>query len=98
MFKCQGDQKTGKDKPDQIEHKREEKSITAIASKDHNEVFIIGEENYVNSACDGYSWIVDSGASFHITPDGSYFSSYQNGDFGTVKMRNQVSLKNYWCR
>jgi len=46
LFKCQGDQKTGKDKPDQIEHKREEKIITATTSQDHNKVFLIGKANY----------------------------------------------------
>ena len=89
------DQKAGKVKPDEIEHRREEKSITAVASQDHNEVFLIREENYVNLACDGCSWIVDSGASFHVTPHENYFSSYQNGDFGIVKMGNQVS-SNRW--
>ena len=56
-------------------------------------MFLIGEENYVNLACDDYSWIVDSGASFHVTPYGNYFSSYQNGDFRIVKMGNQVTSK-----
>jgi len=56
-------------------------------------VFLIGEENYINLAHDDCSWIVDWGASSHVTPHGNYFSSYQNGDFGIVKMRNQVSSK-----
>ena len=34
------------------------------------------------------SWIVDSGASFHVTSRADYFSSYVHGDFGHVRMRN----------
>jgi len=56
-------------------------------------VFLIREENYVNLACDDGSWIVDSCGSFHVTPHENYFSSYQNGDFGIVKMGNQLSSK-----
>jgi len=66
------DQKARKVKPNQNEHRREEKSITAIASQDHIEVFRIGEQNYVNLACDDCSWIVESRASFHVTLHGNY--------------------------
>ena len=27
-------------------------------------------------------WVVDSGASFHATPDRKYFQEYVQGDFG----------------
>ena len=30
------------------------------------------------------SWVVDSGASFHATPDKKYFHHYVQGDFGQV--------------
>ncbi len=32
---------------------------------------------------------VDSGASFHVTPYESFFSSYRSGDFGNVQMGNR---------
>ena len=40
----------GQVKPNQIKHKREEKSITVVTSQGQNEVFLIVEENYVNLA------------------------------------------------
>lgn len=33
-------------------------------------------------------WVVNSGASYHCIPKKEYFSTYQVGDFGTVKMGN----------
>jgi len=39
----------------QIKHRREKKSITVVTSQDHNEMFPIGEENYVNLACNDCS-------------------------------------------
>ncbi len=32
------------------------------------------------------SWVVDSGASFHATPDKKYFHDYVQGDFGEVHL------------
>jgi len=95
-FDCQNfkrDQKVEKVKTNQIERIREEKGITTVVSQDYNEFFLIGEENYVNLARDDCSWIVDSSDSLHVTPHGNYFSPYQNGDFGIVKMGNKVSSK-----
>jgi len=87
------DQKVGKVKPDQIRHKKEDKSITTIEAKDDNDVFLVGEGNYLNLAYDDYSWIVDSGVAFHVTPHKYFLSPYHGGDFGKVKMENQVSRK-----
>ena len=39
-------------KPDQIEHKKEDKSTTVVAAADENDVFFIGEQNYLNLAYD----------------------------------------------
>ena len=64
------DQKAGKVKADQIEHKKEDKSVTVVAAKDDNEVFLIEQENYLNLAYDDCQWIVDSGAAFHVTTVG----------------------------
>ncbi|GAA0155424.1 hypothetical protein LIER_38084 [Lithospermum erythrorhizon] len=33
-------------------------------------------------------WIIDSGASFHVTPHKNFFYSYEEGDYGVVKMGN----------
>jgi len=33
-------------------------------------------------------WIIDSGATLHITPRNEFFTSYTSGDFGMLKMGN----------
>ena len=88
------DQKANNVKPDQVSpmKKQEEKNTTAVVSKE-DLLYLVGEGNILNIACDDSSWIVDSGASFHVTPHGSFFSSYQSGDFGTVQMGNQDRSK-----
>ena len=48
------DQKARKVIQDQIEHKREDKKTTT-AVKDDNDVFLIGEENYLNLVDDDYT-------------------------------------------
>ena len=37
------------------------------------------------------SWVVDSGASFHITSHKEYFTSYTSGVTGQVRMGNSGS-------
>ncbi|KAK4415231.1 Retrovirus-related Pol polyprotein from transposon TNT 1-94 [Sesamum alatum] len=88
------DQKNGTVKADTIDlKKKDEKNTTVVATNELDDVFLIGEDKYLNIANDGCSWIVDSGAPFHVTPHQEFFSSYQDGDFGTVKMGNQISTK-----
>ena len=41
---------------------------------------LITEESELNLAGDEMTWVVDSGASFHLTPDRKCFSSYSAGD------------------
>ena len=64
-----------------------------MATDQDDDVFLIGEDNYLNVACDDCSWIVDSSAPFHVSLHGGFFSTYQSGDFGTVKMGNCVTCK-----
>ena len=40
------------------------------------DAFILYFENVIDS------WVVDSGASFHATPNKKYFRDYVQGDFG----------------
>ena len=39
------------------------------------------------------SWVVDSGASFHATPDKKYFHDYIQGDFGHVHLGDDKPVK-----
>ena len=88
------DQKVGTVHANQIDPKKKNEggTTTAVASTDDN-IFLIGNENYLNIASDDCIWIIDSGASFHATPHEGFFSSYQKGDFGTVKMGNHITSK-----
>ena len=46
--------------------------------------------NLANAEC---SWVVDSGASFPLTPKPECFSSYTTSDYGYVKMGNDGACK-----
>ena len=50
------------------------------------ELLLISEQNEVNLVGDESTCIVDSSASFHLTPNQKCFSSYRPEDLGTVKM------------
>ena len=52
------------------------------------ELMLITEESELNLAGDEMTWVVDSGASFHLTPDRKCFSSYTTGDHNCVWMGN----------
>jgi len=38
-------------------------------------------------------WIIDSGATLHVTPRKEFFTSYTSGDFGVLKMGNDGESK-----
>ena len=50
---------------------------------------LITEEKELNLAGEEMTWVVDSGASFYLTPDRKCFSSYTAGDHGHVRMGNE---------
>lgn len=47
----------------------------------------------VSGSCSGNSWILDSGCSYHMSPNRDWFSTYQSIDGGVVLMGNDVSCK-----
>ena len=54
---------------------------------------LITEEGELNIAGDETTWVVDSGASFHLTPERRYFSSYTAGEHGCVRMGNEGTCR-----
>ena len=56
-------------------------------------MLIIFEQANVKLANVEYSWVVDSGASFHLTPKRECFSSYTTGNYGYVRMGNDNECK-----
>lgn len=78
--------KERKEKGESSEQQTEEKNITAVATSD--DLLFIGDQGYLNLAYDDCTWVIDSGASYHLTTHREYFSSYTSGDFGSVSMGN----------
>ena len=87
------DQKARTVHANQINPKKNEGGTTTVVASGDENVFLIDNENYLNIAYDDCIWIIEFGASFHVTLHGGFFSSYQKGDFGMVKMGNHVISK-----
>ncbi|CAL8167682.1 unnamed protein product [Prunus armeniaca] len=66
---------------DRGKEKSNAKHTTATTSGG-NEVIILCGDGFVNFSSQDTCWIVDSGASFHVTSQRDFFTSYTNGDFG----------------
>ena len=47
----------------------------------------------MNIICYDSDQIVDSGAFYYVTPHKHFFSTYIEGDFGYVRMENELSCK-----
>ena len=60
----------------------------AIAASEE-ELMLITEESELNLVGDETTWVVDSGASFHLTPDQKFFSSNIAGEHDCVWMGNE---------
>ena len=79
------------EKNDNSRHQTEETGTIALATSD--DLFFIGDQGSLNLASDECTWVIDSGASYHVTSLREYFSSYTSGDFGHVMMANDGSSK-----
>jgi transposase InsO family protein len=76
---------------EKCEEPKEEKDTTAVASD--GDYLVVCEDAYVNLACHESMWVVDTVASFHITPHKDFFSSYTSGNFGWVRMENEAKCE-----
>ena len=70
----------------------EEKGTSAIATSEE-EIFFICEQESANLACEECTWVIDSGASFHITLSRERFSTYTSGGHGFLKMGDKGECK-----
>jgi len=86
------DHKVGTVHPDLVDPKNKHYTPTTIVLIEDT-IFLIGEDNYLNVTYGDCSWIVDSSASFHVSPLEYFFSNYKKCDYGTMKMENHVSRK-----
>ena len=63
--------------------KNENKETNAIG-----DIMIVTDDGCVSLATQDSNWVIDSGASFHVTSHSDFFTSYKTGDFVNVRMRN----------
>ncbi|GAA0152200.1 hypothetical protein LIER_10740 [Lithospermum erythrorhizon] len=59
----------------------------AIVDQQSDLIVVVGGVDVCYAAKEE-DWIVDSGASFHVTPNRDFFCTYVEGDFGVAKMGN----------
>ena len=77
------EQKEGKN-----QMKDENKNTKAALSDEDVAVLFFGDEECLPVTDNEVEWIIDTTASYHVTPNMEFFTSYRPGDFGTVKMGN----------
>ncbi|GKV50247.1 hypothetical protein SLEP1_g56959 [Rubroshorea leprosula] len=71
---------------------KEAKENTATITSD-GEVYLLCENDNIDVAHHDSTWVVDTVASYHVTPNRDWFSSYKEGDFGYLKMGNRFEAK-----
>ena len=79
---------TGTKKKEKNQRKDENKNTTAALSDEDVAVLFFGDEDCLSVTDNEVEWIIDTTASYHVTPNKEFFTSYRPGDFGTVKMGN----------
>ena len=83
LWKKENKDKKGKQK--EKHHDNDDHVTSAICDDD---LIILPEHDSVNLVSDESMWIIDSGATLHVTPRKEFFTSYTSGDFGVLKMVN----------
>lgn len=79
----------GKEEQKKQENVLEETTATAS----DGDVIIVSDENSLNFTFQDFSWVIDSGASYHVTPHKEFFSSYHPIENGFVKMGDSSTCK-----
>lgn len=80
------DNKGKKGNSKQKDHEDHDGDCVTTATSD--DLLILRDHEFVNLVSDERKWIVDSGATLHVTPRNDLFTSYTSGDFGVLKMGN----------
>ncbi|VVA94852.1 unnamed protein product [Arabis nemorensis] len=73
--------------------KRYDDKTTIVATNENEDVYLVEEYSPLTIVSDGTLWIIDSGASFHVTPHGDFLATNQCGEFGNFQMGNQGRSK-----
>ena len=75
--------KDKKGKPEEKHHDNDD-CVTTTAYDD--DFIIPSDHDSFNLVSDESMWIIDSGATLHVTPRKEFFTSYTFGDLGVLKM------------
>ena len=75
------------------EKKDNDANSNRINTTSSDDLLVVYDENLINLAYNETNWVVDSGASFHVTFGRQFFSSYTSSDFGVVMLRNDGLTK-----
>ena len=74
--------------------KRRDKSVdkkqedtTAVTT--NADLMVVCEDDCINFVGQESNWVIDSGASFHMTSRVDFFTTYTEGDYGFVRMGNE---------
>nr|KYP32690.1 Retrovirus-related Pol polyprotein from transposon TNT 1-94 [Cajanus cajan] len=86
LWKKEHKGKKGKQK----EKDHDDDCITTTTSGD---LILLRDYESFNHVSDESMWIIDSGAMLHVTLRKEFFTSYTSGDFGMLKMGNDVVFK-----
>lgn len=66
---------------------KDKNATTSITTKGNKDVVVIANE-CIHIGDNMVEWVVDTSASYHLTPIKSCFSTYKVGNFGIVNMGN----------
>ncbi|CAL5393971.1 unnamed protein product [Camellia sinensis] len=86
-YALKGEQQQGNRQP------KTEDGTTAVSVSEDIALFSVEEEECLHMSDNDTEWVVDTAASYHATSQKEFFSTYQAGDFGTVKMGNSSFSK-----
>ncbi|RDX94958.1 hypothetical protein CR513_22583, partial [Mucuna pruriens] len=81
--------KENKGKKGKLKEKDDDHVTTAIG----DDLVILRDFESVNIVSDESMWIIDGGATLHVTSRKEFFTSYTTGDFGVLKMGNDGVTK-----
>ena len=73
-------------KKEQNEMKKENKETNTIVVE--GDIMIVTDDGCISLVTQDNNWVIDSGASFHVTSHSDFFTSYRTSDFGNVRMGN----------
>ncbi|VFQ61773.1 unnamed protein product [Cuscuta campestris] len=59
-----------------------------VATTTSGDLIVVSDNDLISVAYDESSWVIDSGAAFHVTSRKDFFTSYTVGEYGVLKMGN----------